>query len=188
MFEEIKDAVRAFTRLANGSLIPQTDAGLQLRGMLQDYLRSYPVQIPRRDLRDREGKVLDDDPTAPESQGMVVSMNTLLLVARALRYAADEIKKDIENTKGGPPRGFVPGQSFEGWMHNLRAWAQDFSLPTTLARHDDTPAPFVDFIYELNRMMPAPYTAVVASPAALVKRIKRHLAKSRKSRGTNTPD
>ena len=100
LFDEVKDAMRAFTPLANGSLIPQTDAGHQLRGMLQHYLRSHPVQIPRRDLRDREGKVLDDDPTAPELQGIVVSTNTLLLVASALRYAADQIKKDIRKHEG----------------------------------------------------------------------------------------
>jgi hypothetical protein len=187
LFDKVNAAVAAFTPLAFGSLFPVTDAGAQLNNMLEHHLRSRPVQIPFKNIFDAEGNMPDETEDGGYRQ-VVLSMDTLMRVGIALQAAVNLTRKEIEQiAEGSGPVGFAPGQSFEVWARNLQGWANEFSLPKSLFRNDDSPAPFTNFFFALNRMMPPPYNESIASPEALGKRIKRLRRKAKQiAGGTNT--
>ena len=174
LFKKVKAAVAAFTPLAFGILTPLTDAGKQMNELLERHLRSVPVQIPFKNILDEEGHLADESLEDARFQQIVLSMDTLMHVGIALQSAVDRVGKEIKQPVGSSgPVGFMPGQAFEDWARDLHDWAVEFSLPTSLLGNGDRSAPFTNFFFALNRMMPGPYQANIASEEALAQRIKR---------------
>ena len=120
----------------------------------------------------------------PFQHGRDGLQNLALRVSKACNLAMAELEGLEEGT-------FRKGDEWDGWIRYLTSLMQERNLPIEARKDTDKqkqgPSPFVAFIWELQKCIPAEYRRSTQSPGALAKAIHSARAAARRERKALKP-
>src|SRR5262249_32263289 len=90
----------------------------------------------------------------PVSVRLELNSDTIMQMAISLSCAIERAEADIADQQAdAKSKGFAPGTAFRDWLFAMRNWARDRHLPFGgFADDREAPAPFAEFLFELNEM------------------------------------
>ncbi|WP_419694984.1 hypothetical protein ACN2CC_33170 [Mesorhizobium muleiense] len=155
LFDLVKQAVSGFQKLTSGGLIPQTDAGCVLNGILDTYLREFPTGILERNLLILNPAESDWQRADAGGATLAIEQDTYVLmqIGISLGCAISKAEKDIAAQEAdGSRQGFTPGGAFPEWLFHMRQWAMRHGFQRGPFTASGLPSRFSEFLFEVNKL------------------------------------
>ncbi|MEW9805295.1 hypothetical protein [Mesorhizobium marinum] len=180
LFSKLEDVVDHFNRLAWGPLIPMSDAGAELSGLLDTHLERQSIPAPRNCLKIYDENALEfiDVEIEGPPLRLLLTASALEHVAYGLNTAIRGIASEIAELKADRSNpGFTPGEAFGGWLRTMHFWAKENGFTAgpyvnNAYTRKRGPTSFAMMLYDLNELFPEGYREAVSSPMAMADRLK----------------